>query len=103
MILKDFIIGDNIGKVNLDNTSDASRGAGAHRTRRDSRIPCPRPGMTLSRAISSLATANFHLWAVWSPWEKLNPAMKRTFGGQSAGVGAKDKLKRFGLFSRLGE
>jgi hypothetical protein len=32
--------------------------------------------------------ADFHRWAEWSPWEKLDPAMKRTFGGASAGVGA---------------
>ena len=32
--------------------------------------------------------ADFHLWAEWSPWEKLDPAMKRTFGGQAAGAGA---------------
>lgn len=31
---------------------------------------------------------NFHRWASWSPYEKLDPAMKRTFGGDSAGVGA---------------
>jgi hypothetical protein len=32
--------------------------------------------------------ADFHLWAHWSPWEKLDPAMKRTFGGPPAGLGA---------------
>ena len=32
--------------------------------------------------------ADFHRWADWSPWEKLDPAMQRTFGGPSAGVGA---------------
>jgi len=32
--------------------------------------------------------ADFHRWAIWSPWEKLDPAMKRSFGGQPAGVGA---------------
>lgn len=32
--------------------------------------------------------ADFHRWADWSPWEKLDPAMKRSFGGASAGVGA---------------
>ncbi len=32
--------------------------------------------------------ADFHRWAEWSPWEKLDPAMRRTFGGPSAGVGA---------------
>ena len=32
--------------------------------------------------------SDFHRWAEWSPWEKLDPAMKRTFGGAPAGVGA---------------
>jgi hypothetical protein len=32
--------------------------------------------------------ADFHRWADWSPWEKLDPAMQRTFGGPAAGVGA---------------
>jgi len=32
--------------------------------------------------------ADFHRWADWSPWEKLDPAMKRSFGGPAAGVGA---------------
>lgn len=32
--------------------------------------------------------SDFHRWAEWSPWEKLDPTMKRTFGGAPAGVGA---------------
>ena len=32
--------------------------------------------------------ADFRRWADWSPWEKLDPAMTRTFGGPPAGVGA---------------
>jgi uncharacterized protein YndB with AHSA1/START domain len=31
---------------------------------------------------------DFHRWQAWSPWEKLDPAMKRTFDGPPAGVGA---------------
>ena len=31
---------------------------------------------------------DFHRWAEWSPWEKLDPAMVRTFGGPEAGKGA---------------
>lgn len=31
---------------------------------------------------------DFHRWSAWSPWEKLDPAMKRTFEGPAAGVGA---------------
>lgn len=31
---------------------------------------------------------DFHRWADWSPWEKRDPAMQRTFSGPPAGVGA---------------
>lgn len=31
---------------------------------------------------------DFHRWQAWSPWEKLDPAMKRTFEGPVAGIGA---------------
>lgn len=31
---------------------------------------------------------DFHAWAAWSPWEKLDPAMKRTYSGEVSGVGA---------------
>lgn len=31
---------------------------------------------------------DFHNWAAWSPWEKLDPAMKKTFSGAAAGVGS---------------
>jgi len=31
---------------------------------------------------------DFHQWSVWSPWEKLDPAMQRTHGGPVAGKGA---------------
>ena len=30
---------------------------------------------------------DFHRWGEWSPWEKLDPEMKRTFSGPAAGVG----------------
>jgi len=32
--------------------------------------------------------ADFHGWSAWSPWEKLDPAMKRTFSGAAQGQGA---------------
>jgi len=32
--------------------------------------------------------ADFHRWADWSPWEKLDPAMQRTFSGAPAQAGA---------------
>jgi uncharacterized protein YndB with AHSA1/START domain len=31
---------------------------------------------------------DYHSWAAWSPWEKLDPAMKRTFSGPASGKGA---------------
>jgi hypothetical protein len=31
---------------------------------------------------------NFHNWVNWSPWEKLDPAMKTTFADQELGQGA---------------
>src|SRR6267378_6963575 len=31
---------------------------------------------------------DFHKWNAWSPWAKLDPAMKQTFEGASAGAGA---------------
>jgi len=50
--------------------------------------------VTRSATIAAPAAAifpeinDFHRWAAWSPWEKLDPAMKRTFDGATAGVGA---------------
>lgn len=31
---------------------------------------------------------DFHRWPAWSPWEKLDPAMKRTHSGAPEGIGA---------------
>jgi hypothetical protein len=31
---------------------------------------------------------DFHNWAAWSPWEKLDPAMKRSYSGPQSGNGA---------------
>lgn len=31
---------------------------------------------------------DFHAWAAWSPWEKMDPAMKKTFSGAPSGKGA---------------
>jgi uncharacterized protein YndB with AHSA1/START domain len=31
---------------------------------------------------------DFHRWAAWSPWEKLDPGMKKTYGGPAKGVGS---------------
>src|SRR5688572_23872990 len=32
---------------------------------------------------------DFRAWPAWSPWEKLDPGMKRTHSGAPSGVGAK--------------
>jgi len=31
---------------------------------------------------------DFHRWPEWSPWEKLDPELRRTYGGPERGVGA---------------
>lgn len=31
---------------------------------------------------------DFHAWGQWSPWEKIDPTMNRTFEGPERGVGA---------------
>jgi len=31
---------------------------------------------------------DFHAWPLWSPWEKLDPGMKKTFSGAPKGRGA---------------
>lgn len=31
---------------------------------------------------------DFHAWGAWSPWEKLDPAMKKTYSGPASGKGA---------------
>ncbi|EMY77812.1 polyketide cyclase/dehydrase and lipid transport [Leptospira weilii serovar Ranarum str. ICFT] len=30
---------------------------------------------------------DYHNWASWSPWEKLDPSMKRSYSGTASGVG----------------
>jgi uncharacterized protein YndB with AHSA1/START domain len=32
--------------------------------------------------------ADFHRWTAWSPWEGLDPDLRRTYGGPYAGTGA---------------
>ena len=31
---------------------------------------------------------DFHQWTLWSPWEKLDPALQRTYSGAAQGEGA---------------
>jgi len=37
----------------------------------------------------SAQVVDFHAWRAWSPWEKLDPGMKRSYDGPPSGVGAK--------------
>lgn len=32
---------------------------------------------------------DFRQWTIWSPWEGLDPAMRRTYSGPDSGVGAR--------------
>jgi uncharacterized protein YndB with AHSA1/START domain len=32
--------------------------------------------------------ADFHQWLAWSPWEKIDPNLKRAYSGPASGVGA---------------
>ncbi len=52
--------------------------------------------MSISRSITMTAPPSapfahvndFHKWLAWSPYEKLDPALKRTYEGPTEGVGA---------------
>jgi len=54
------------------------------------------PECRIQRSITINAPANaayalvsdFHQWGNWSPWEKVDPGMKRTFSEKAAGTGA---------------
>jgi hypothetical protein len=37
----------------------------------------------------SAVLSDFHAWGAWSPWEKVDPKMKRTYSGEPKGKGAK--------------
>jgi hypothetical protein len=51
---------------------------------------------TVSRSVAILAApdrvyqeiVDFHRWPQWSPWEDLDPDLKRTYSGPDAGPGA---------------
>lgn len=42
------------------------------------------PPATIHRLIN-----DFHEWEAWSPWEALDPDIRRTYAGKKSGVGAK--------------
>jgi hypothetical protein len=41
-----------------------------------------------SPEVLSTLVADFHNFATWSPWDKLDPTMKKSFKGPASGVGA---------------
>ena len=54
------------------------------------------PDFHIERSATMRATAaaafaqvnDFHNWRAWSPWEKIDPALKRSYEGPQAGAGA---------------
>ncbi len=54
---------------------------GAYRVERSTRIAAP------PEVVFGLVD-DFHAWPRWSPWERLDPSMRRVYGGPPAGVGA---------------
>ncbi len=44
--------------------------------------------MSVSPALVFPHVNDLHLWTAWSPWEKLDPAMKKTYEGAPSGTGA---------------
>ena len=60
-------------------------------------VAATRPGtFRVERALEIKATADrifpfindFHKWTAWSPWEKMDPALKRSYSGSAEGKGA---------------
>lgn len=55
-----------------------------------------RPNLVVQRSVVIQAPAekiypllnNFHEWSAWSPWEKLDPGMHKTYTGPESGRGA---------------
>ena len=53
-------------------------------------------GFRISRSVRIAAPASavfrhvndFHLWRAWSPWEEMDPELKRAYSGESSGAGA---------------
>jgi hypothetical protein len=45
-------------------------------------------GMAAAPEYAFAQVNDFHAWSAWSPWEKLDPQLKRSYEGSSAGPGA---------------
>src|SRR4051812_31489488 len=52
-----------------------------YRVERTTKIAAPAP-------IIFAQLDDFKAWAAWSPWEKIDPSMTRTFSGPPSGVGS---------------
>ena len=44
--------------------------------------------MSAPPATTYALISDFHRWGGWSPWDKIDPAMKKEYGGAEAGSGA---------------
>jgi autotransporter translocation and assembly factor TamB len=44
--------------------------------------------VTAPPGVVYLFVQDFHRWSVWSPWEKLDPSLKRSYSGAKSGEGA---------------
>jgi hypothetical protein len=47
-----------------------------------------RGSVSAAPAVVFARVNDLHKWRAWSPWERIDPALKRTFEGPSAGTGA---------------
>jgi uncharacterized protein YndB with AHSA1/START domain len=47
-----------------------------------------RTTIAASPAVVFALVNDFHEWAKWSPWDKMDPSMERTFDGSPSGVNA---------------
>ena len=43
---------------------------------------------TAAPAVVFAQVNDLHLWAAWSPWDKIDPDMKKSFEGPASGLGA---------------
>ena len=58
-------------------------------SRRPAEFRITRSATMAAPAAAVFAHVNdFHRWQAWSPWERLDPAMQRTFAGAASGTGA---------------
>ena len=50
--------------------------------------------MAASPEVPFALVDDFHAWNQWSPYDKLDPQMKRTFEGPASGVGSTVRVAR---------